>query len=127
MKRSKWTDVRIELIMGNLLRTGVVVAAVTVLIGGIYYLVKFGLREPHYAVFNGEPAKFRNLSGILQQAFSLHEQGIIQLGLLLLIATPVARVLFSIIAFFMERDYIYILITSIVFGLLMFSLFFAGF
>jgi len=123
----KWTDERIEIIMGNLLRIGVILAAVTVFIGGIFYLFQFGLHQLHYAIFKGEPAAFRSFSGILHQAFSFHELGIIQFGLLLLIATPIARVLFSIIAFFLERDYVYILVTSIVFCLLMFSLVFGRF
>jgi uncharacterized membrane protein len=123
----KWTDERIEIIMGNLLRIGVILAAVTVCIGGVFYLIKFGLHQPHYAIFKGEPAEYRTLSGIFHQAFSFHRRGIIQLGLLLLIATPIARVFFSIIAFFLERDYIYVLVTSIVFCLLMFSLVFGRF
>ncbi len=123
-QRAKWTDERIEIIMGNLLRIGVILAAVTVFTGGVFYLFHSGLHQPHYTIFKGEPAEYRTLSGIVHQAFSLHELGIIQFGLLLLIATPIARVFFSIIAFFLERDYIYILVTSIVFCLLMFSLFF---
>lgn len=123
-QRAKWTDERIEIIMGNLLRIGVILAALTVFIGGVFYLFKIGLHQPQYAIFKGEPAALRSLSGILHKAFSFHELGIIQFGLLLLIATPIARVLFSIIAFFLERDYVYILVTSIVFCLLMFSLIF---
>jgi len=126
-RHAKWTDERIEIIMSNLLRIGVIIAAVTVLIGGAFYLYHSGLQQPHYAIFKGEPAAFRSLSGIVQQAFSFHELGIIQFGLLLLIATPIARVLFSILAFFLERDYVYILITSIVFCLLIFSLVFDRF
>lgn len=123
----KWTDERIEIIMGNLLRIGVILAAVTVFIGGVLYLFKFGLQQPHYSIFKGEPAEYRTISGIVHQAFSFHRRGIIQLGLLVLIATPIARVFFSIIAFFGERDYVYVLITSIVFCLLVFSLVFGRF
>ena len=126
-QRSKWTDERIEIVMGNLLRIGVILAAATVFMGGVFYLVQFGLHQPHYAIFKGEPAEFRTLWGIFHQAFSFHRRGIIQLGLLLLIATPIARVLFSIIAFLLERDYVYVLITFIVFCLLLFSLAFGRF
>nr|MBN2278700.1 DUF1634 domain-containing protein [candidate division Zixibacteria bacterium] len=51
--------------------------------------------------------------------------GIIQLGLLFLIATPIARVFFSVFAFFRKRDYLYTLITLIVLIILLFSLFLA--
>jgi len=43
--------------------------------------------------------------------------------LLLLIATPVARVLFSLIGFIFEKDWIYIIITFIVLIILFASLF----
>jgi uncharacterized membrane protein len=125
--KAKWSDDRTEIIMGNLLRIGVFLAAITVFIGGVLYLFRSGLQEPHYTIFKSEPAAYRALSGIFQQAFSLNDLGIIQFGLLLLIATPIARVFFSIIAFILERDYIYILITLIVFCLLMSSLVFGRF
>ena len=54
-------DERIEIVMGKLLRIGVILAAVTVLIGGIFYLFQFGFYNPHYVIFNGEPAAFRTL------------------------------------------------------------------
>jgi uncharacterized membrane protein len=46
-----------------------------------------------------------------------------QLGLLLLIATPIARVAFSAVAFAIEGDKMYVLFTLIVFGVLLYSLF----
>ena len=52
-----------------------------------------------------------------------HGQAIIQFGLLLLIATPVARVAFAAIGFAMERDYLYVVITLIVLVVLLYSLF----
>lgn len=53
----------------------------------------------------------------------LHGKAIIQLGLLLLVATPIARVVFSAFAFFAEGDYLYVGITLLVLAVLMFSLF----
>jgi uncharacterized membrane protein len=44
------------------------------------------------------------------------------LGLLLLIATPVARVAFSVLAFALQRDRTYIFVTLIVLGMLIYSL-----
>lgn len=119
------TDKRIDDIMGLLLRTGVIIAASLVLLGGIVYLV----RHPspvNYRTFQGEPQQFRTVSGILQGATELTGRGLIQLGLLLLIATPVARVVFSVFAFLYERDWKYVFFTLIVLGLLMFSLFGRG-
>jgi uncharacterized membrane protein len=117
-----WTDTQIDTIIGNLLRIGVVVASATILAGGMIYLIRHGAAQPDYRVFNGEPADLRSLTGIAQNALSFSGRGIIQLGLLLLIATPLARVVFSIIAFTAQRDPIYVIVTLIVFAILMYSL-----
>ncbi|HEX2868207.1 MAG TPA: DUF1634 domain-containing protein [Ignavibacteriales bacterium] len=115
-------DRDIENIMGTLLRTGVVAAATIVLIGAVLYLIKYGLTLPEYSVFRGEPAALKSIGGIIGQAFSLHSRGIMQLGLLVLIATPVARVIFAIIGFTIEKDYMYTAVSVIVLCILLFSL-----
>lgn len=116
------TDKRIDEIMGLLLRTGVIIAASIVLLGGIVYLVRHPEPTVNYRSFQGEPQQYKSVSSIFQDAVSFHGRGLIQLGLLLLIATPVARVLFSVFAFLYERDWKYVIFTLIVLGLLMFSL-----
>lgn len=117
------SDQRMDEIMGMLLRTGVILAACVVFAGGVIYLARH--REPvtNYRVFSGEPAELRHLPGIVRQAITLHGRGMIQLGLLLLIATPVARVAFSVFAFLRERDWIYVAVTLLVLMLLLYSLF----
>lgn len=117
-----WTDEQIEQIVGNLLRGGVILAAGVVAIGGVLYLIHYGANSPNYQVFHGEPMDLRGLSGILTDAVSLHRRGLIQLGLLLLIATPIARVVFSVFAFAQQRDYTYVIVTLIVLGVLIYSL-----
>ncbi|MFZ3368535.1 MAG: DUF1634 domain-containing protein, partial [Candidatus Sulfotelmatobacter sp.] len=64
----------------------------------------------------------RSVGGILRDAVALRGRGIIQLGLLLLIATPVARVAFSIFGFAEERDRLYVIVASIVLLVLLYSL-----
>ena len=117
-----WTDQRVEEIVGNLLRGGVIVAATVVLAGGLVYLVRYGGTTPEYGVFHGEPTDLRSVSGIVTDALELRSRGIIQLGLLLLVATPVARVVFSIYAFAHQRDLTYVIITSTVLAILLYSL-----
>jgi uncharacterized membrane protein len=121
-----WTDQRIENILANLLRAGVLLSALVVLIGGVIYLVRHGHAPVDYRVFQGEPARLRTIRGTARDAFELRGQGIIQLGLLLLIATPVARVAFSIFGFAEERDGLYVVFTVIVFSVLLYSLFGTG-
>ncbi len=117
-----WSDEQVEEIVGNLLRSGVIAAAIVVLAGGIIHLIRYGGNLPDYAIFRGEPAEFRSVGGIVKAAFALRSRGLIQLGLLLLIATPVARVAFCIYAFVLKRDRLYVIVTLIVLGVLLYSL-----
>jgi len=126
MSTRSWNDLRIEVIIGALLRTGVILAAAVVLFGAVVYLARHGQEVASYGVFHGEPEALKSVAGIIQGALhALHMSGraIIQLGLLLLIATPVARVAFSAVAFARERDYLYVWITLFVLGVLLYSLF----
>lgn len=118
-----WDDSSIELIIGTLLRAGVLLAASVVLLGGIIYLVREGHAEVSYRNFQGNYSLLRTLGGIAHGVSQLRGRAIIQLGLLLLIATPVARVIFSAFAFARERDYLYVAITLTVLAVLLYSLF----
>ena len=118
----QWSDEKMETIIGNLLRTGVMLSAAVVLIGGIIYLARHGTEPTHYRTFHGEPAEYRTVSGIFQQVLAVRGRGIIQLGLLLLIATPVARVAFAVWGFNKERDRMYVIFTVIVLVILLYSL-----
>jgi uncharacterized membrane protein len=120
-----WDDVRLEQIIGNLLRTGVALAAVVVLAGGIAFLIHNGKARPDYHSFHGEPVDLRSVSAIVHDAASLSPRGIIQFGLLLLILTPIARVVFSVFAFGMGGDRMYVVITLVVLGVLLYSLLFS--
>ena len=117
---------RMDEIMGRLLRTGVILAAVFVLAGGIIYVMQHATPPTNYRVFQGEPEQLRTVSGIVHEARALLGPGLIQFGLLLLIATPIARVAFSVIAFAYQRDWTYVFVTLIVLGLLAYSLFGGG-
>ena len=121
-----WTDKTIEEIVGNLLRVGVSLSAFVVSIGAAIYLARHGREPANYRVFHGEPSDLRSLSGIVREAFHLRGRGIIQLGLLLLIATPVARVAFSIWGFAEEHDRLYMIFTGIVLIVLLYSLLGSG-
>src|SRR5437667_10415956 len=99
-----WTDERVEQWLGNLLRAGVTLAAVVVLAGGFLFLVRHGAEPADHRVFHGEPADLRSPTRIVADALALSSRGMIQLGLLLLVATPVARVVFSVFAFFRQRE-----------------------
>ena len=118
----RWTDRKVETIVGNLLRSGVILAAGVVLLGAVVFLFRHGQEQPHYAVFKGEPGDLRKVSGIVARAVGFRGREIIQFGLLLLIATPIARVAFSVVAFGLERDRLYVGITLTVLAILLFGL-----
>jgi len=116
------SDTALDARIGILLRTGVLTSSAVVLLGGIAFLVSQGESVPDYHSFHGVESHLNSVHGVL--IGTLHGQAIamIQLGLLLLIATPVARVIFSVGAFVLERDYLYVVISSIVLVVLFYSL-----
>ncbi len=122
MTTSPLDDQRIEVMIGNLLRAGVLIAAAVVVFGAAIYLVRHGLQPTDFHVFRGEAAALRTIPAIIRGALHLHGKSIIQLGLLLLIATPIARVIFSAVAFAIERDYLYVVLTLVVLAVLLYSL-----
>ena len=121
-RASDWTDQKIEVIIANLLRAGVSLAAAFVLLGGMVFLLRHGLALTQYRAFSGEPSDLREWKGIVHSALSFRGRGIIQFGILCLIATPVARVAFSGVAFAVERDWLYVGIASAVLAILLYSL-----
>lgn len=121
-----WTDQKLENLVGNLLRAGVSISAFVVAFGGIVYLARHWRAPANYRVFQGEPSDLRSVSGIIRNAFEFHGRGIIQFGLLLLIATPVFRVALSIWGFAAEKDRMYIVFTSLVLIVLLYSLLGSG-
>ncbi|MBA2683653.1 MAG: DUF1634 domain-containing protein [Gemmatimonadaceae bacterium] len=119
-------DFALEQRLGTLLRGGVILSAAVTLIGGVLYLAAHGMAPASYHIFAGEPAGLRTVGGVFAGAARGDAASIIQLGVLLLIATPVARVFISVIGFARERDWMYVACSLIVFGLLCFSLIHGG-
>jgi uncharacterized membrane protein len=114
-------DKRLEIIIGYTLRIGVLAAAVLVLAGGAYYLIENAFTPADYHTFHPAAKTALNLSGIVKNAVALSSLGIIQLGLLVLIATPIVRVILSVVAFLRERDFLYAIVTAIVLTVLLYS------
>ncbi len=113
---------QLENLLSNLLKYGVLIASTVVLIGGILYLIRHGGEPANYHFFRGEPSEFRSPAGVVDAVFSGSRRGLIQLGLLLLIATPVVRVIISLLAFLWRREFIYVIVTSLVLASLTYSL-----
>jgi uncharacterized membrane protein len=122
---SEWSSLqdnhRVEQVIGTLLRIGVLLAVLVALPGGALYLMRDGSSATDYGTFHGEPVDLRHVSGIVADAFRLHSRAIIQLGILLLIGTPIARVLFSLLAFGLQRDVTYVVVTLLVLAVLVYG------
>jgi uncharacterized membrane protein len=121
-------DRRLEAIIGRLLQVGVLAAAVTVLAGGVLYLFQNHSGRVDYRNFvplrsfaPGNP-DLLTFSGIVRSAIHFDSLGLIQFGLLLLVATPVARVALAAVGFALERDRLYTVVSLIVLLILTFSL-----
>jgi uncharacterized membrane protein len=115
-------DRRLEIIIGNLLRVGVLAAATLVFAGGIAYLAAHRGDHINFHSFVLAGPSLRTVQGIVTSAAHLNSEGLMQLGLLLLIATPVARVIMAVFGFALERDWIYVVVSLIVLAVLIGSL-----
>ena len=117
---------RVEVIISNLLRTGVTTSLAIIVIGTIisfaHHPAYFHSREEFHRLTAPAVAEFpHTISGVLRGVAHLEGQAIVALGLLLLISTPVVRVGVSIFAFVYQHDSTFVVITTIVFLLLILS------
>ena len=115
-----------EAAMGHLLRGGVVLSAAVVVLGAILHLRQVRAPAPDYHTFHGVVAGLRSPVEIFHGAMGGDGASVIQLGLLLLIATPVARVVFALAGFLAERDWLYSCVSLLVLLVLMYGLLHAG-
>ena len=112
---SKINDDKLELLLSNLLKTGVIISGIITFIGAILFLFQHGFEVPNYHNFNPHPFHFSDLNSFFEKVMTLESESIMELGVLILIATPVIRVFLSIIAYTLEKDYMYILFSLFVF------------
>ena len=123
MRSRNVDEQKLEGLIANLLRAGVVLSAFVVLSGAVMYLGFHPWTHADYRTFHGEPDSLKTVHGVVRYAFSGNAMGIMQLGLLLLIATPIARVISSAAVFAVEGDRMYLLFTLLVLAVLLYSLF----
>jgi uncharacterized membrane protein len=119
----KFKDTDIQSLIGQVLRMGMIVSMSIVFLGGILFIYRHGHSIPDYKLFKGIPPFLQNPDSLVHAALNFKGQAIIQLGIILLIATPVLRVIFSTIGFVLEKDYLYtgisLLVLMIIFASMM--------
>jgi uncharacterized membrane protein len=107
-----------ELVISYVLRGGVLLSAAIILCGVLlFYLRAFAFGEDNTAA----SAFPHTLPGVGQGIAHGNPLAIIVFGLLVLLATPLVRVAVSIGAFLLERDWLYVVITSMVLLILLLS------
>ena len=124
--RAERTVRRLGREVGAILRLGVLLSSAVIILGLVPYLVRDGAGHVDYHLFRGEPEVFRTVRDVLAYAAQAHPRGIMQLGVLLLIATPFARVALCLVEFARERDRLYIFVTLVVLLTLSWGLFGPG-
>ena len=112
-----------EQVIGRLLQAGVILASIVVIIGGTFLLARHGAEGAAFSVFRGDSSPLRSVGATLHGALHGDPGAIVQLGLVLLIATPVARVALTLAAFVAQRDRLYVAMTALVLLLLLVGLF----
>lgn len=117
----KAADRSLELAVSNILFWGMTIASVIVLGGGLVYLIRHGQEPASFRVFVGQPRDLCSPIGAIQAALQGRGRGWIQVGIMLLVATPIARVALSWLTFLRRQDWLYVAITSIVLGGLIYS------
>src|ERR1700679_2025834 len=115
-------DQRMEAAMGHLLRTGVIVCCTIMATGAVLFLLQDGGATSSYTHFTGEPGDLKSIAGVLKQTRAGSAKGIIQLGALLMIATPVLRVVFAVAGFARMKDWKFTAISLTVLALLVYGL-----
>ncbi|CAN5325498.1 DUF1634 domain-containing protein [soil metagenome] len=111
---TNFKDKDMQAVIGWVLRAGVIASMSVVMLGGVIFLYRHGQAIPDYRVFKGVPDFVAHINSLFEGAFALRGQAIIQLGIVLLIATPIMRVIFSAIGFVLEKDYLYLGISMLV-------------
>lgn len=116
------TDKDIQTLVGNLLRAGVYLSMGIVILGGIIYLLDHGSEKIDYAVFDFNKVSLKTVEDIFHSVLTFKGVAVVQFGLLMLIFTPIARVLLAVVSFFLEKDYLYVVIGLVVLAIIMASL-----
>ncbi|MGY4383861.1 putative membrane protein [Pedobacter sp. UYP24] len=117
-----YADKDVQLILGTLLRVGVIVSMTVIFAGGALYLFGKYSEVIDYRVFDPHKSGLSSITSVYKGVVHLDPSAITQFGVLLLIFTPVARVVFSVFSFLIERDYLYVVIGLLVLAVILISL-----
>ncbi|WP_312078883.1 DUF1634 domain-containing protein [Chryseobacterium sp.] len=125
MKKT-FTDIDLNRSVGNLLRLGVILAVTTSIVGFVKLFLE-GFKMPRkYTMLNMGTSSEKVWGHFWDTLCKGEGMAIIQLGILMLIFTPLMRIVFALIGYLKEKDYTYVIISSIVLAIMAIS-FFTGY
>jgi uncharacterized membrane protein len=110
---------RMELWISRVLLYGVLLAGLITMIGLIVFVVRGGIGGESLSDLVDQQKHAASFGSILHGVAKLNGKSIIQLGLFVLILTPISRVAMSLFFFVRERDRVYVAITGIVLCILL--------
>ncbi|HVO82786.1 MAG TPA: DUF1634 domain-containing protein [Syntrophobacteria bacterium] len=127
-KKAKTSDEpvgRFELVISEILRLGVTLSLATILVG----LALMFAHHPDYLRSSADLVRLtspgaalpHSLSDVIEGVRAWRGQAVVALGLTMLILTPILRVAVSIVAFAVERDRVFVAVTSAVLAVLLLS------
>ena len=116
------SDKELDASVARMLLVGVSIAALVVFAGGLLLLRQPFTAIPDYTHFHAVDPSLRSLKGITGSAFHLNPRAIVQFGLIILIATPIARVVYCIFGFARQHNKLYTSISTLVLVILLYSL-----
>lgn len=114
---------KIEVSLSKLLTAGTTVAGLVMLAGIAWLVLRApGDARPKYDHFVPTAQEGKGLGAVIQGVMSLEPHAIMLGGVMLLVLTPVARVLFTLLAFVLKKDWLYVAMTAVVLGVLAYGL-----
>ena len=117
---NKWV---VETVLSIVLLAGLLAALAVTTIGGGLLMIQQGDTIISFQFFKEESASLSQLDAIVTAALAGDAHSITQLGILMMIATPIARVLSCAILFLFQRDRLYVALSTFVLAILLFSFF----
>jgi len=112
---------RMELTVARLLNLGLLLSTLVIVSGGVLLVIEQGATPIDFKNLHGQALTLASVPSIVVAAATLDARAVIEIGLLLLVATPIARVALSIFLFLKKADYLYVGITGAVLAILLFA------
>ncbi len=123
--RNKWHQADLQQFIGRQLRFGVLLSITIALAGGLLLLLtRAGESAPDLTHFSSSAAAYTSFSTLTEGLLCADAEAVIQLSVICLIATPILRIIFSLLAFLIEGDRLYVGITFVVLAIILSNIYF---